>query len=202
MPSTRTARNGRPATVPSTPDLDRIAQGIRLILEGIGEDPDRPGLRDTPRRVARMYAELCGGLGLDVSKIMKVLPGETYSEVILLRDIPFHSICEHHLLPFTGRAHIAYLPDQKICGVSKLARVLEAFARRPQIQERLSAQVADQVERSLGARGVAVVLEAEHLCMTVRGVQKPHSRMVTSALRGTFLSDPRARQEVMTLLKG
>jgi GTP cyclohydrolase I len=202
MPSPRTSRNGRPPALATAPDLERIAQGIRLIIEGIGEDPERPGLRDTPRRVARMYAELCGGLTIDASRIMKVLPGETYSEVILLRDIPFHSICEHHLLPFTGRAHIAYLPHQKICGISKLARVLEAFARRPQIQERLSAQVADEIERALGARGVAVVLEAEHLCMIVRGVQKPQSRMVTSALRGTFLSDPRARQEVMTLLKG
>jgi GTP cyclohydrolase I len=190
-----------PAPAPGDPGLDRIAKGVRMILEGIGEDPGRAGLRETPARVARMFRELCGGLSLDPAKIIKVLPAETYDEIILLRDVPFHSLCEHHLLPFVGRAHIAYLPDRKITGISKLPRVLEAFARRPQLQERLTAQVADQIMASLSARGVAVVLEAEHHCMIIRGVKKPGSVMVTSALRGVFLSDPRSRQEIMTLLK-
>ena len=182
-------------------DLDRLSGAVRTILEAIGENPDREGLLKTPMRVAKMYSELFAGLREDPADVL----GETvfsvkYDEMVVLRDVPFFSICEHHLLPFVGKAHIAYLPRDKVVGVSKLARVVELFARRPQIQEQLTTQVADLLNQKLDPKGVAVVLEATHTCMTIRGVKKPGSVMVTSALRGLFKTDPATRSEIMNLL--
>jgi GTP cyclohydrolase IA len=183
-------------------DMKTIETAMRAILVALGEDPDREGLLDTPRRVAKMYAELFSGLHEDPSEHMVVNFTEHYDEMVVLRDIPFHSICEHHLLPFMGRAHVAYLPRGKVAGVSKLARVVECFARRPQIQERLTTQVADLLMETLDARGVGVVMEAEHTCMTIRGIRKPGSVMVTSAMRGLFKSNPSTRSEAINLLTG
>ncbi len=183
-------------------DLDRIAAAVREILSAVGEDPDREGLLDTPMRVARMYAELFDGLRGDPAVHLQTAFTEKYDELVVLRDIPFNSMCEHHLMPFEGVAHVAYLPDGKIAGISKLARVVDAFAHRPQVQERLTNQIADMLTESLIAKGVAVVLEATHTCMTCRGVRKSGSVMVTSALRGLCKSDARTRGEVMTLLGG
>jgi len=181
-------------------DLPRIAAAVREILSAVGEDPDREGLRDTPMRVARMYAEVLGGLSLDPARHLQTAFSEKYDELVVLRDIPFHSMCEHHLLPFIGEAHVAYLPAGRIAGISKLARVVDEFARRPQVQERMTDQIADLLMNRLEAKGVAVVLEAHHLCMTCRGVKKPGTKMVTSALRGLCKSDARTRGEVMILL--
>lgn len=181
-------------------DQARVAAAIRLLLEAIGEDPDRDGLRETPARVARAYAELFAGLDQDPAVHLKAVFDEDHHEVVLVRDIPFHSTCEHHLMPFTGRAHIAYIPDGKILGISKLGRILDAFARRPQVQERLTSQVADFLASGLGAKAVAVVVEATHTCMTVRGVRKPGSTVVTSALRGLCLKNPATREEIMSLI--
>ena len=181
-------------------DLERIAQAIREILVAVGEDPDREGLRDTPERVAHMYAEVFAGLHDDPGKYLQTFFTEQYDELIVLRDIPFYSFCEHHLMPFEGRAHIAYLPSGRVVGLSKLARVVDAFAHRPQVQERLTMQIADLLTESLKAKGVAVVMEATHTCMTCRGVRKPGSVMVTSAIRGLCRSDARTRAEVMSLL--
>lgn len=181
-------------------DLDRIAAAVREILLAVGENPDREGLKQTPLRVARMYAEVFGGLHESPRQHLKTFFTEQYDELVVLRDIPFHSMCEHHLLPFAGDAHIAYLPDGRIVGVSKLARVVEAYARRPQVQERMTSQIADLLMEELHAKGVAVILKATHLCMTCRGVKKPGSLMVTSALRGLCKSDARTRGEVMMLL--
>lgn len=181
-------------------DLDRIVAAVREILAALGDDPDREGLRDTPARVARMYAELFSGLRQDPAEYLRTFFTERYDEMVFLRDIPFNSLCEHHLMPFEGVAHIAYLPDGKIVGISKLARVVDAFAHRPQVQERLTSQIADLLFTTLGAKGVAVVMEATHTCMTCRGVRKSGSVMVTSALRGLCKSDARTRSEVMTLL--
>ncbi|NLE59796.1 MAG: GTP cyclohydrolase I FolE [Planctomycetes bacterium] len=181
-------------------DLDRIAAAVREILLAVGENPDREGLKQTPLRVARMYAEVFGGLHESPRQHLKTFFTEQYDELVVLRDIPFHSVCEHHLLPFAGDAHIAYLPDGRIVGVSKLARVVEAYARRPQVQERMTSQIADLLMEELHAKGVAVILRATHLCMTCRGVKKPGSLMVTSALRGLCKSDARTRGEVMMLL--
>ncbi|HSW45421.1 MAG TPA: GTP cyclohydrolase I FolE [Phycisphaerae bacterium] len=183
-------------------DLDRIAAAVREILAAVGEDPDREGLRRTPMRVARMYAEVFAGLQQDPSEHLRAAFTEKYDELVVLRDIPFHSMCEHHLLPFMGRAHVAYLPDGKIIGISKLARVVETFARRPQVQERLTSQIADLLMEHLQAKGAAVIIEATHVCMTCRGVQKPGSLMVTSAMRGRCKSDARTRSEVLMLLGG
>ncbi len=188
----------RPA--PSEVDLPRIAAAVREILSAVGEDPDREGLRETPMRVARMYAEVLGGLALDPARHLQTAFTEKYDELVVLRDIPFHSMCEHHLLPFIGEAHVAYLPAGRIAGISKLARVVDEFARRPQVQERMTDQIADLLMARLEAKGVAVVLEAQHLCMTCRGVKKPGTKMVTSALRGLCKSDARTRGEVMILL--
>ncbi len=182
-------------------DLNRIADAVRTILSAVGEDPAREGLLRTPMRVARMYAELFSGLHQDPGQVLggAVYPVK-YDEMVILRDIPFHSVCEHHLLPFVGKAHIAYLPRNKVVGVSKLARVIDLFARRPQIQEQLTTQVADLLMAKLDPKGVAVVMEATHLCMTIRGVNKPGSVMVTSALRGLFKTEPATRAEIMNLL--
>jgi GTP cyclohydrolase IA len=181
-------------------DLERVAAAVREILLAVGEDPDREGLQDTPKRVARMYSELLSGLRTDPAAHLNVLFTEEYDELVVLRDIPFNSLCEHHLMPFEGVAHVAYLPNGKIAGISKLARVVDAFASRPQVQERLTNQIADLLFNRLDAKGVAVVIKATHTCMTCRGVRKPGSLMVTSALRGRCKADARTRSELMVLL--
>ncbi len=183
-------------------DVEKIEQAVRQIIEAIGEDPDREGLQDTPSRVARMYGELLGGLFDDPASQLDVVFSERYDEMVVLRDIPFASMCEHHLLPFIGKAHVAYLPDGQICGLSKLARVVESFARRPQVQERMTCQIADLIVKTLNAKGCAVIIEATHTCMTLRGVKKPGAVMVTSAMRGLFKSNLATRTEAMNLLVG
>jgi GTP cyclohydrolase I len=182
-------------------DADRIRKAVLEILEAVGENPNREGLKATPDRVARMYAELLSGMNEDPQDHLKSAFTENYDEIVLLRDIPFYSMCEHHLMPFIGKAHVAYLPDGKVLGVSKLARIVDCFARRLQLQERLTAQIADSLMEGLKPQGVAVVLEASHSCMTIRGIKKPGSVMVTSAVRGIFKKDPRTRNEVMSLLR-
>ena len=181
-------------------DMERIEKAVREILSAVGEDADREGIRNTPQRVARMYAELLGGMQEDPKKHLKSVFAENYDEIVLLRDIPFFSICEHHLMPFIGAAHVAYLPAGSVLGVSKLARVVDCFARRLQVQERLTDQIADFIMNSLNPRGVAVVLEASHSCMTIRGIKKAVSVMVTSSLRGIFRRDPKSRSEIMSLM--
>lgn len=181
-------------------DLPRIENAVRSILAAVGEDPDREGLLETPARVARMYAEMFAGLHSDPGRHLAKVFTEEYDEIVLVRDISFCSMCEHHLLPFTGRTHIAYLPSGKVVGLSKLARVVEEVSRRPQVQERLTQTIADLVEDRLAARGVAVVCEATHSCMTMRGVRKPGSLCLTSAMRGIFREDPKSRAEVLDLI--
>ena len=185
-------------------DLDRIAKAVRDILEAIGEDPDRDGLRDTPERVARMYAETCSGLHEEVDTHLAVTFEAGHDEMVMVRDIAVYSLCEHHIIPFIGKAHVAYIPgkDGRITGLSKLARLVDAYARRPQVQERLTAQVADEIDRTLQPRGVMVVIEAEHLCMTMRGVRKPGAKTITSAVRGDFRDCDRTRAEAMSLILG
>ncbi len=183
-------------------DLPAIEAAVSQILIAVGEDPGREGLAETPRRVARMYAELFAGLHQDPAKHMEVHFDEHYDEMVVLRDVPFYSMCEHHLLPFMGKAHVAYLPRGKVVGISKLARVVEAFARRPQVQERLTTGIADMLMERLDARGVGVIIEAEHTCMTIRGIRKPGSVMVTSAMRGLCKSNLATRNEVINLLTG
>jgi len=181
-------------------DRKKVEEGVRLILEGIGEDPDRGGLRETPSRVARMYQELFAGVGKDASQLVTVVEGADHDEMIMVRDIPLYSECEHHLIPFVGKAHVAYIPnkDQQITGLSKIARVVDLLAKRPQVQERLTTQIAEALDQALTPRGVFVVIEAEHLCMTMRGIKKPGSVTVTSAVRGLFRTDARTRQEAMS----
>ena len=181
-------------------DTKRIEKAVREILEAVGEDIRREGLRDTPRRVANMYAELLAGTGCQAKEHIQSVFREDYDEIVLLREIPFYSICEHHLMPFIGTAAVAYLPDGMVLGVSKLARIVDCFARRLQGQERLTVQIADFLMDNLKPRGVAVVLEASHSCMTIRGIKKPGSIMTTSALRGIFRKDPRSRAEVLSLM--
>ncbi len=181
-------------------DLKRIEGAVRVILDAVGEDPDREGLLETPARVARMYAEMFAGLRADPGRHLAKVFTEEYDEMVLVRDISFCSMCEHHLLPFTGQAHIAYLPNGKVVGLSKLARVVEEVARRPQVQERMTHTIADLVENRLSARGVAVVVESTHSCMTMRGVRKPGSLCLTSAMRGAFKDDPKSRAEVLGLI--
>ncbi|MHC4619193.1 MAG: GTP cyclohydrolase I FolE [Planctomycetota bacterium] len=181
-------------------DVTRIEKAVREILLAVGEDIGREGIKDTPARVAGMYAELLGGMQQDPKQHLKSVFTENYDEIVLLRDIPFFSICEHHLMPFIGTAHVAYLPAGSVMGVSKLARVVDCFARRLQVQERLTDQIADFIMNSLNPRGVAVVLEASHSCMTIRGIKKPGSVMVTSSLRGIFRRDPKSRSEIMSLM--
>lgn len=190
------------AAVPSSVDLPRVERAVREILLAVGEDPDREGLRETPARVARMYAELFSGLHQDPRVHLQKFFTEKYDEVVLVRDISFESFCEHHLMPFMGKAHIAYLPDGRVLGLSKLARVVEGVARRPQVQERMTETIADLLMEELQAKGVAVVVEAMHTCMTVRGVRKPGSMCVTSAMKGAFRNNPSTRVEVMTLIYG
>ncbi|MFN0052714.1 MAG: GTP cyclohydrolase I FolE [Planctomycetales bacterium] len=181
-------------------DRPRIERAVREILAAVGEDPDREGLRDTPARVARMYAELFSGLRATPAKHLQRVFEEQYDELVLVRDISFNSMCEHHLLPFTGVAHVGYLPKGKVAGLSKLARVVEDISRRPQVQERMTHQIADLMAAELDAKGVIVVLEATHTCMTIRGVRKPGSVMVTSAVRGLFKSNEATRAEAMALI--
>jgi len=183
-------------------DLEKVEAGVRLILEGIGENPDRPGLQGTPRRVALMYEEICAGLSFDTRKLIHVIPAESHDEMVIERDIPIYSLCEHHLLPFFGVAHIAYIPKEgRIVGLSKLVRVADMMARKPQIQERLTTEIADLLYEELQATGVLVVIEAAHMCVEMRGIKKPGSRTITSALRGGFLKDPRTRAEAMALIR-
>lgn len=182
-------------------NLKKIEKAVREILVAIGEDPKREGLRDTPKRVAKMYAEVFSGLSKDPHKVFKIFHDETHEEMVLLKDIPFHSMCEHHLLPFIGKAHVAYIPTRgRLSGLSKLARLVELLARRPQVQERLTAQVADTMMEVLQPHGVLVVIEAEHLCMTMRGVSKSGSKMITSAVRGVFANSDVTRKEALALI--
>jgi GTP cyclohydrolase I len=179
---------------------EKIATGVRLILEAIGEEPEREGLRDTAKRVARMYKEVFRGLHEDPRTHLQVVFDEQHDEMVLVKEVPFYSMCEHHLLPFHGRAHAAYIPRGKVVGLSKIARVIEAFARRPQVQERMTSQIADLLMEELDAQGAGVVVEASHTCMTMRGVQKPGAVMVTSARRGVFKTDQATRSEFLSLV--
>jgi len=181
-------------------DTGRIEKAIKEILLAVGEDTNREGLKKTPERVGKMYAELLAGMRENPKDHLRSVFTENYDEIVLLRDIPFYSICEHHLMPFIGSAHVAYLPSGMVLGVSKLARIVDCFARRLQTQERLTFQIADFIMDSLHPQGVAVVLEASHSCTTIRGIKKPGSIMVTSALRGIFKKDPRSRSEVLSLM--
>ena len=181
-------------------DTERIEKAVKEILIAIGEDTNREGLKKTPERVGKMYTELLAGMREDPKDHIRSVFTENYDEIVLLRDIPFYSICEHHLMPFIGSAHVAYLPTGMVLGVSKLARIVDCFARRLQTQERLTYQIADFIMDSLHPQGVAVVLEASHSCTTIRGIKKPGSTMVTSALHGIFKKDPRTRSEVLSLM--
>ena len=183
-------------------DHARIERAVREILHAVGEDPDREGLLETPARVARMYAEMFSGLHQDPKAHLRKAFTEKYDEIVLVRDISFTSMCEHHLLPFTGRAHIGYLPDGRVLGLSKLARIVEVVSHRPQVQERMTEQIADLLVEDLGAKGVAVVVEASHSCMTIRGIRKPGSLCVTSAMKGIFRANVSSRAEVMSLIYG
>jgi len=185
-------------------DLARTEAAVRELLLAIGEDPDRDGLQRTPERVARAYAEMFAGLTVNPDDVLETTFDENHDELVLVKDIPLYSICEHHLVPWHGRAAVGYIPgkDGRITGLSKLARVVDLYAKRPQVQERLTSQVADAVMRRLEPQGVVVVVEAEHLCMAMRGVRKPGSTTVTSAVRGLFKSDPRSRAEALSLILG
>lgn len=182
-------------------DKPRIEKAVKEILYAIGEDPQREGLLETPERVAKMYEEIFSGIGCNIDSFIKVFHNEEYDEMIVVRDIPLYSVCEHHLLPFFGVAHVVYIPKNgKILGLSKIARIVDAVSKKPQLQERLTSEVADIILKSVDARGVAVVVCAEHLCMTMRGIRKPGSKTLTSALRGILKSDARSRNEAMTLI--
>ncbi len=184
-------------------ELRKIEQGVKLVLQGIGEDLRRPGLRATPQRVARMFAEILGGTTEDPAQDLRVIENERHDEMVLIKNIPLYSMCEHHLLPFAGVAHIAYIPKGgRIVGLSKIARVVETLARRLQVQERLTKQVADLLDERLKPLGVMVVIEAEHMCMSMRGAKKPKSITVTSAVRGSFRTNPATRAEAMMLIRG
>lgn len=193
---------GRPTGEARSVDQARIEAAVREILIAVGEDPDREGLRGTPARVARLYAEVFSGLGQNPQEHLRTTFTQKYDEMVLVKDIAFDSMCEHHLLPFFGKAHVAYLPRGKIVGLSKLARVVEALARRPQVQERMTEEIAELLMKELDARGVAVVMEASHTCMTIRGVRKPHSVCTTSAMRGAFRENVSTRTELMSLIYG
>ena len=197
-----TSDSNSTATSETTVDLPRIEAAVREILLAVGEDPDREGLLETPARVGRMYAEVFSGLHQDARVHLKKFFTEKYDEVVLVRDIRFCSFCEHHLLPFTGRAHIGYLPNGRVVGLSKLARVVETVARRPQVQERMTETIASLIESELDVKGVAVVVESTHSCMTIRGVRKPESLCVTSALKGIFRDNGPSRNEIMQLIYG
>jgi GTP cyclohydrolase I len=182
-------------------DRDKIIKAVHSILEAIGEDPEREGLLDTPRRVADMYEEIFAGIQTDPGDYLSVGFEERHKEMVVLRDIPFNSVCEHHLLPFVGKAHVGYIPAGRIVGLSKLARVVEGFARRPQLQERLTSQIADTIVEAINPTGVGVVIEAQHFCMVLRGVKKPGSTMVTSAMRGIFKTNPPTRAEFLQFIR-
>ena len=198
------SEDSNPAAPSANPtvDLPRIERAVREILAAVGENPDREGLLETPARVARMYAEMFAGLRLDAREHLKKVFTEAYDEVVLVKDISFCSMCEHHLLPFIGKAHIAYIPNGKVLGLSKLARVVEVVSRRPQVQERMTEEIAQLMVSELEAKGVAVVVEASHSCMTIRGVRKPGSMCVTSAMKGLFRANVSSRAEVMQLIFG
>jgi GTP cyclohydrolase I len=183
-------------------DSEAVERAVRDLLKAVGEDPEREGLAGTPRRVADMFREVFAGLHEDPAGLLDVTFDERHEEMIVLRDIPFYSMCEHHLLPFSGIAHVAYIPRGRVVGISKLARVVDCLARRPQLQERLTSQIADLIEERLQPRGVAVVVKAEHLCMTMRGIKKPGSKVVTSATRGGFRAREATRMEFLALLNG
>jgi GTP cyclohydrolase IA len=184
-------------------DRAKVADGVRLILEGIGDDPSREGVAGTPERVADMYAELFAGVSADPRELLTVIAGAGHDEMIMVRDIPLYSVCEHHLIPFSGHAHVAYVPnrDGRITGLSKIARVVDLLSKRPQVQERLTTEIADALDAALDPRGVFVLIEAEHLCMTMRGIKKPGATTVTSAVRGVFRSDARTRAEALELVR-
>jgi GTP cyclohydrolase IA len=184
-------------------DREKIVQAVRQILEGIGEDPERPGILDTPARVADMYAEIFAGIGKDPEEILTVVAGAGHDEMIMVHDIPMYGVCEHHLLPFIGKAHVAYVPnrDGRITGLSKIARLVDLLSKRLQVQERLTTEIADALDKAIQPRGVFVMIEAEHLCMTMRGVKKPGSVTATSAVRGVFRTDARTRAEALELLR-
>jgi len=187
----------------SNVDLEKVARGVRLILEGIGEDPDRPGLKDTPQRTAEMFAELTAGMHEDPQVHIVPLPGDKHDEMVIVKDISIASMCEHHLAPFVGKCHVAYIPrNGNILGLSKIARIAETFARRLQLQERLTTDIANTLYEGLKPLGVMVVIEAEHTCMTLRGVRKSGAKTVTSAVLGGFRKDPRTRAEAMALITG
>ncbi len=187
----------------NTIDTESIEKGVKLILEGIGEDPKRSGIQRTPKRVASMFKEILGGLSEDPARHMRVIQDEKHDEMVLIKNIPLYSMCEHHLLPFAGVAHVAYIPKGgRIVGLSKIARVVEAYARRLQVQERLTKQIADLIDQRLKPLGVMVVIEAEHMCMSMRGAKKPKSITVTSAVRGSFRTSHTTRTEAMILIKG
>ncbi|MCX5726525.1 MAG: GTP cyclohydrolase I FolE [Candidatus Saganbacteria bacterium] len=180
----------------------KIEKAIKEILIAIDEDPNRPGLKDTPARVARMYTEIFAGIGKDPGKEVTIFHNEDHEEMIMVRDIPFYSICEHHLVPFIGKAHVVYIPTKgKVTGLSKLVRVIEGFAKRLQVQEKLTSQIADCLMERLDPRGVLIVIEAEHLCMSMRGVKKPGAVTVTSAVRGVFQKNAKTRSEALTLIR-
>jgi GTP cyclohydrolase I len=185
-------------------DHEKIRQGIRLVLEGLGIDPSEPRVAKTPERVARMYDEICAGLGIDPNDILDTVFEEGHDEIVIVRDIPFASICEHHLVPFVGRAHVGYLPNTagQVTGISKLARLVDIVAKQPSLQERITTIVAETLEKALSPRGVIVIIEAEHFCMTMRGVRKPGAVTVTSAVRGLMREDQRTRAEAMALVYG
>ena len=182
-------------------DREKIKEAVEQILVAIGEDPQREGLKDTPRRVADMYEEVFAGLTVDPAEYLTVGFDESHKEMVILRDIPFTSMCEHHLLPFVGKAHVGYIPAGRLVGLSKLARVVEAYARRPQLQERLTSQIADTIVDAIRPSGVGVVIEAQHFCMIARGVKKPGSTMVTSAMRGIFRTNPPTRAEFLDFIR-
>ncbi len=182
-------------------DKAKIEKAILMLLEALGEDPNREGLQETPQRVARMCEVIFGGMGIEPTETFKVLEAEGHNEIVLVRDIPFYSVCEHHLLPFMGKAHVAYIPNGRITGISKLARVVQICARRLQLQERLTTTIAESIMTALRPKGVMVVMEAEHLCMTMRGVRTPGAKTITSVVRGIFLDNPATRAEALALIR-
>jgi len=183
-------------------DLKKIEKGIRLVLEGIGEDPERPGLKDTPERVARMYMDIFSGLETPTEELLKSIEGESHDEMVLLKDVPFYSVCEHHLVPFIGKVHVAYIPSGgRIVGLGELVKALEVLAKKPQVQERLTTQFADLIMNKLKPKGAMVIIDAEHLCISMRGVKKPGTKTVTSAVRGIFRTKQSTREELLELIK-
>lgn len=183
-------------------DKDKVENAVKLLLEGIGENPEREGLKDTPNRIARMCEEIFGGMEMDASEVLSKRFSVDNSEVVLEKDIVFYSTCEHHLLPFFGKAHIAYIPNGEVVGISKLARTVEVYARRPQIQEQLTAQIADAIMENLNSKGVMVMIEAEHMCMTMRGIKKPGSKTTTIATRGEFKDNEALERRFFDMLRG